>query len=361
MCPPDVDQTCRSQQLWQILAPRLRQGQKLAARSEYYTSNPEDFLFNQDHTWDAWSKLAKPVDFDLFRQTVSYTKRGSGAKTSTSSLSSLECMPAELLQMIFDDETLEKQDITALGLCSQTLWQHMLERVESAYRKNAAPWADSEIACTGTYLVDLPESFDKDNMALDSVTRKGGLASMTMARRFNWAAWAEYKQPKESQQDEWRSALRAHRIAAAIPGSCWVKLEEDVSCGKLFPNLTSKGRGWVLRNHATKEYVRICASSKFKEEYVVNASSARWLRLDDVLIMRICWTTRFSYEEREDIKKGLYLYRGKWAGHRFDIVMQEDSLAKTDGWKNITAEIVSEAQKLRRSILSSRGQKGLRK
>jgi len=67
--------------------------------------------------------------------------------------------------------------------------------------------------------VDLPESFDKDNMTLDSVTHTGGPARMVMAR---------YKQPKENQQEEWRSALRAHRIAAAIPGSCWVKLEEDV-------------------------------------------------------------------------------------------------------------------------------------
>jgi hypothetical protein len=355
MCPPGVDQTRRSQQRWQILAPRLRQGQKLAAKNEYFTSNPVNFLFNQGQSWDAWSKLAKPVDFDLSRQTVSFTNRGYGAKTSASSLSSLECMPSELLKMVFDDDILEKQDITALGLCSQTLWQHMLERVESEYRKNAAPWADFEIACTGTYLEDLPESFDKDNMALDSVTRRYGLAGTTMARRFNWTAWSEYKRPKESQQDEWHSALRAHHITAAIPGSYWVKLEEDVSCSKLFPNLTSKGLGWVLRNQTTKEYVRICASSERKEDYIVNVPSARWLRLDDVLIMRICWTTRFSYEEREDIKKGLYLYRGKWAGHRFDIVMQEDSLAKTDGWKDITAEIVSEAQKLRRCTLSGRG------
>lgn len=51
-------------------------------------------------------------------QTASFTNRGCGAKTSTSSRSSLECMPAELLKMVFDDEILEKQDITALGLCS---------------------------------------------------------------------------------------------------------------------------------------------------------------------------------------------------------------------------------------------------
>lgn len=73
--------------------------------------------------------------------------------------------------------------------------------------------------------------------------------------------------------------------------------------------------------------------------------------------MRICWTTGLSYEEKEDVKKGLYLYTGKWAGHRFDIVMPEDSLAKMDGRKDITAEILSEAQKLRRCVLSGHSQK----
>jgi hypothetical protein len=71
--------------------------------------------------------------------------------------------------------------------------------------------------------------------------------------------------------------------------------------------------------------------------------------------MRICWTTAFGYAAEEYLKRGVYyLYRGKLAGHRFDIVMQEDSLAKRDGWKDITAEVVSEAQRLRPNIRSGR-------
>lgn len=133
-----------------------------------------------------------------------------------------------------------------------------------------------------------------------------------------------------------------------------MKLEEDVSCSKLFPYPTPKRLGWVLRNQTTKEYVRICATSGCNgEDYVVHVSGARWLRLDGVLIMRICWTTAFGYVE--ELKRGVYyLYRGKWAGHRFDIVMQEDSLAKRDGWEDITAEVVSEARRLRPNIRSGR-------
>lgn len=137
-----------------------------------------------------------------------------------------------------------------------------------------------------------------------------------------------------------------------------MKLEEDVSCSKLFPYPTPKRLGWVLRNQTTKEYVRICASSGYNgEDYVVHVSGARWLRLDDVLIMRICWTTAFGYAAEEYLKRGVYyLYRGKWAGHRFDVVMQEDSLAKRDGWKDVTAEVVSEARRLRPNIRPGRTQ-----
>jgi hypothetical protein len=244
--------------------------------------------------------------------------------------------------MMFDNEILEKQDITALGLCSQTMWQHMLERVESAYRENPAPWADTGIACIGSNLEDLPKSFDKDNIAPNPVAHKDRRAH---AEKFRRTAWEEYKQLKENQQGEWCPTLRAHRIAAAIPESYWVKLEEDASCSKLFPNPTSKGPRWVLRNKTTKEYVRICIGPEHNEEdYAVHVSNARWLRLDDVLIMRICWSRQSNFREKGN------LCRGKWAGHRFDIVMQEGSLAKRDGWKNITAEIVSEARKLRRSV-----------
>ena len=267
MCPPDMDQTCRSAQSWQILVPRLQQNQNLSPKNEYYTSTPEEVLFDQDKSWDAWSKLAEPVDFSLQRQSASPPFHSCKAKKTTPSESSLECMPAELLKMIFD-ETPEKQDIIALGLCSQSLWQHMLDRVETAYRQSAAPWAGKEIACTGTYLTDLPDSFEKDNLAVDSVTATNGPSRMVLARRFDWSAWGEYKQPEEIQQDAWRSALNVHRKASGVPESCWPKLEEDVLCGKLFPrvyakavhNLSIEKEDWVLRNQDTKEYVRICAS-----------------------------------------------------------------------------------------------------
>jgi hypothetical protein len=355
MCPPHVDQTCRSAQRWHILSPRLKQRQNLYLKGKYHDITPRELLFDQDESWDAWSALAKPVDFGLHSCTSSLPEPSYRAKTIASSQSNLECMPAELLKMVFDDETLEKRDIVALGLCSRSLWQHMLKHVESAYRKTAAPWAGTEIACTGTYLTDLPESFEKDNLAMDSVTDRGGPTRMVPARRFNWSAWTEFAQPEDNQQDAWCSALCVHRSAAAIPDSSWPKLEEDILCGnlfpKVFPNLSPESPGWVLRNQTTKEYVCICASSERKGQYVV--PNAQWLRLDDVLIMRTCWTltTRFP----PDLERSIDLNRGRWAGHCFDVVLVEASLAEADGWKDITGDILSEARELRCQIRPRNG------
>jgi hypothetical protein len=146
MCPREVDQPVRFVQFWQILAPRLKQCQKLSPLNDNNTNSPQDILFMKEKSWDAWSKLAKPVESGLLR--VSRGPRPSSCRANIAA-SRLECMPAELLKMVFGDGTLEKQDVVALGLCSQSLWLHMLRHVESAYRKFAAPWAGIEIACTG--------------------------------------------------------------------------------------------------------------------------------------------------------------------------------------------------------------------
>lgn len=329
----------------------MKQSQKLALKTVYDTSNLGEILFVQDQSWDAWSKLAKPVEFSLVTPRSPIVKQSYRTKTTALSLPSLECMPAELLARVFGDETLEKWDIVALGLCSQSLWQHMLRHVESVYRKSAAPWAGVEIACTGTCLTELPESFERDNLAMDSVISKDGPAQMFLARRFNWSAWNEFKQPETNQQDAWRSALHVHRTGAAIPNSRWPKLEEDISCSNLFPqilpnlypNLSPESPSWILRNLTTKEYVRLCENPYRKREYIV--PGLPWLRLDDVLMMRICWTLNPGPPMYLQIDSGLY--RGKWAGHCFEVVMVEDASTEAGVWTDVTRELVSEARELR--------------
>jgi hypothetical protein len=67
--------------------------------------------------------------------------------------------------------------------------------------------------------------------------------------------------------------------------------------------------------------------------------------------MRICWPSEPSYSNRI-----LDIHRGKWAGHRFDIVSQEihETEAGVQGWRDVSAEIVKEAQEFRRKVVQLR-------
>jgi len=63
------------------------------------------------------------------------------------------------------------------------------------------------------------------------------------------------------------------------------------------------------------------------------------LRVDDVLLLRICWTRFLS-----DGYKFPFLSNGPWAGHCFDIVPLEQGgvSAVGNGWKDSTDEIVKQ-------------------
>ena len=133
MCPPGVDWTMRGPQHWQILAPRLRQVERLSPKNEYYTGTPEEFLFDKKQSWGADFKLVRPVDTALALPREQ--SRIFHQSERVTILSSLEGMSTELLEMGLKDPTLEKQDIVAIGLCSTTLWDHVIEFVEASYRK----------------------------------------------------------------------------------------------------------------------------------------------------------------------------------------------------------------------------------
>jgi len=48
-------------------------------------------------------------------------------------------MPAEMLALVLGDPTLEKQDVIALGLCSELLWLHVLQHTVKECQIYTAP------------------------------------------------------------------------------------------------------------------------------------------------------------------------------------------------------------------------------
>ena len=206
-----------------------------------------------------------------------------------------------------------KKDVLALGLASSVLWEHAVRFVTLDCLRHAAPWAGKEVARTWfRSAVDAFEACDGD-------------------------VWSE-----------WGEALDAH--AESIGGLPREMLRESlVEASTLFPAWALE-RKWVLRNLSTNEFVSIFFDDGDDllgpyAHHAIVAYGAQCvhgkLALDDVLMMRTCWTSpkyssaRFTND----------VWQGKWVGHCFGIVLREE-MSEEEGWKDATSEILAEGEAL---------------
>ena len=362
----------RSPEQWQLLAPRLEEICLLASpegashdpnltRLECLRNrhiSPSQYLFS-GKSWDSWSRLARPIvprhALSSRETPLPWSRLMTNRKTE---LAPLERMPAELLSLIVGSDALEKEDIISLGLSSSTLWQHAVRHVQHACYNAAASWANTPIACTGTYLTDLPPEFAKDypeppKPNLSTTGRYGYLDRMCWARKFNWAARSGYRQVHSpgSESQGWTTTLRKHLATMKVSALIMYQMEQDIAYEQLFAS--ANPHSWVLRNLTTHEFVR-CQAPSAGELAHVDYPDSEWIRVDDVLIMRICW----SIGDRRVLYKISPLEvsrRGPWAGHSFEIValQQKEMELMVDGeesWKDVTVKIVKEARRLTGNI-----------
>ena len=339
MCPPGTDQTMRSRQQWQILAPRIRKIYRGRRGPRDFSSDfdPTYILFNDRSSINAWTTLAKPG-------TCSSKKRFAVHTNHPRHLSRLESLPTELLDIVFDSGLLEKTDVMALGLTSRRLWLHALRYVDKDCSRATAPLAGVEIAWTGTYLTDLPAPFEKDDLARSSEHNSYG-GNMPKARRVNWDAIETYQPISCDHKARWEAALADHDMnAAGIDAQIAADLTKDLSSTfPLIPDSLSNA-WWVFRNLTTREYVRCHPGPSLDAETTAyidhpDAKSIQ-LRVDDILIMHICWTLVRGQAN----STARSILRGSWAGHCFDIVpFEQDITSVSDGWKDCTDEIVEKA------------------
>jgi hypothetical protein len=331
------------------MVPRLRQIQSLPSKDGgTSTSNPADILFREEMNWNAWYKLARPILPAL----TSSERPSQSAIRLPSGRSYVETMPAELLAMVLNDGALDKSDIICFGMASEPLWQHTLQHIRKERRPvPAAPWAGVELACTSTYLIDLPGPFTDNDLARSSV-QSHHCPPMVLARQINWAAMRDYDVPSEDPEIAWNLAFEAHRgVAGHISEAQFTKFGDNLrSVSRTFCNNYRNGI-WILRNLSTREYVR-CRPQAYLggTRGYVDHPDGKWLCIDDVLLMRICWTTSTAWDPKDDI---IVSRRGQWAGHCFDIVAldREEAFRLVNGkWKDVTKDVIQEAKRVRHKI-----------
>jgi hypothetical protein len=323
MCPPGVDQTMRSAQVWYFLAPEVKQAfQPRPAGEDWYSLHSfkmSDMLFDSKNRFDAWSLLARPV------------KPAPCPALQFGSLGDFDVLSNEILEIVIGNIE-DKSDAMALALCCEGFWQIMRRHILLSYMKAAAPWAGTKIAFQGSYCYDLPTPFQEDGLLERLVPEQDFGRSWSRFRRFFWKH-ENFDKPVETAHLalSWLEAARSHENSG-IPPARWSKLQNEIGCQDLYP----KDRSWVLRNLTLKEFV---SSETTETRRLRNGKGREPVKFADVLMMNICWTTHAS---RGDDHLGLH--RGVWAGHRFDIVTSEvhSQEENADDWRDITDKVQKE-------------------
>ena len=224
------------------------------------------------------------------------------------------------------------------------MWSHTIQYIDRDYRHSTlvGPWAGNEIACTGSYLVKLPPSFDKDDLALKSVSIANSRPLRT-AGKINWAAFRHFASPEEDVEQEWRAAFNNHAAnQTKIPKTRLAQMSEELLSVSSTVGSSPADAPWILRNLTTKEFVRCLprADSQGRRGYV-DHPECKGLHVTEILMMRICWSRPYRWENFPQLKM-----HGPWAGHSFDIVaMDENRSTLGEAWVDVTNAIVEEAQK----------------
>lgn len=334
-------------------------------------------LFNRDIDLGWWVKLARPSvgrKIDSLshderqvsgeQNSICSSKQQQRRQQRMKSLSHIERLPPELLAMLINHEDITKPDLIALALSSEILMPNILHHIELQDQITAAVWAGQELACIGNYLIDLPPVFEKDGLfhsTLHSTVKswRGGpvvALAWCLARAINNEVRGQYESPPDTAETTWRAAFRdfATLQMSDLDKDRLVRFETAVFETLLTRDWSSsaaasfEGSRWRLRNLTTKQFVRCRPSIPSHGAPVVGyvdheALGGNPLRVDDVLLMYICWTKVAPREPSQELK----IDQGPWAGHCFDIVPEPEDDKLIDGWKDVTDQVVSEATWLR--------------
>ncbi len=252
--------------------------------------------------------------------------------------SALECLPAELLDMIMCYLSSQKLDLMAVGLCSVQLWHIALRSVYTHYLAIAAPLAGKCIALLSQWDWPIPGPF-RDPCCFSAL-------GLLHAEEHEFIYELPHEQPVESEEEVWIAAARTHKKRCQISESRWSSLEKQLKYTAYFP----ADQSWTLRNLTTREFV--CADALAGETNEAdNQHAGKLTSLQDVLLMRIS-----CFSELHCHHRNLGPSEGPWAGHRFDIVRTEEHRAAqiAEGWHDVSAAALEEVSAVRIKVQGPR-------
>ncbi|KZV97171.1 hypothetical protein EXIGLDRAFT_764628, partial [Exidia glandulosa HHB12029] len=100
----------------------------------------------------------------------------------------------------------------------------------------------------------------------------------------------------------------------------------------------------VLRNLTAKEYVR--GAELAQDQVCMPDMWPAYWNVGELLPLRVCWSSDDSAGLPEEYEGNIT--RGPWAGHRFDIVLEEDLPCDGEGsvlpgWTDVSDDVLDDA------------------
>lgn len=301
-------------------------------------------LFTKWNNWGAWQKLAclphRPSVFVESQPTPLVPPRAKHR------LSRIESLPAELQSIIVNQEALSKTDLVSLALASYVLRLHVLDRVRRLSACWRPPWAGLQIGCLDitTALPDYPTTLTPP---------------VWVPRDRRHIRDAEICPPPEL---EWSEIVDSKALSTGQQPAVLKDVKHDlvvVSSRLSDPYVRQR---WALVNLTTRECVRcyrevqdtqiwVETDIRFPTVKTQGTVTNERLSIEDVLMIRFT----HLFPKHRDWFRQLYKWDvpswvGTWAGHRFNIIPLTDARIPSSGDKDVTDEVVEEAQLLFRGM-----------
>ncbi|KAF2472590.1 uncharacterized protein BDR25DRAFT_302720 [Lindgomyces ingoldianus] len=291
-------------------------------------------FFEESSDW-VWSLLARPSGG---------AAEGPSILTESTRLSALERLPNELVDIIFDELSMDKRHAVGLALCSKYLWNLLIRRIRSQYLRSAAPWAGKKVLVLGSQTSHLPPAFAEletyNTLKLRNV-KSPPSANHRSFRLFEELIQLDFSVPPimHAQEAEWKKAIGLHlprKPRNWLPDYSEIYEFGHLSIFCLFP----QDRTWILRNLTVHKFV---SSNYLTTHNLRYAGLHPYFTFHHILLSRICWSSIPDSIDRALSYNNANIHHGIWAGHSFDIVTQEehDETCGQEYWENASEEALA--------------------
>ncbi|KAJ7152071.1 hypothetical protein C8R46DRAFT_962375 [Mycena filopes] len=270
-------------------------------------------------------------------------------------------LPVETIDEIYSHLPL-LVDVLCLSASCQVMWAVGRRNIYCRIAAEAArdSWAGDRIICVGDYLNkdDIPDSIwspDEREELLKYSDMPGTEAAASepadktlFAYPFANASWGFNLRHFWFESDIMARIRRPYLDVKVLGQLC--RVFDSLPARSLAAPSQTKLK--VLRNLSRHEYVRESALLALKAKYA-DVDIMDNIGFGEVLVTRICLSSVRSLAMRYDGD----LHRGVWAGDRFDVVSEDESLDSDVAWCDVSDEVLAEVEAIWRSeyreVLSS--------